>query len=645
MKALITGLFLSLIVFTINAQKSPIKFGEIPMEDMKMTVYDLDSSASAVILADYGEAYLNATINNTTINFERHIRIKILNKDGLDWANGNIRLYNNDSDEEKVTNLKASTYNLENGKIVETKMAKDAAFKEKFNRNFSFQKFTLPNVKEGSVIEYSYKVISDFYWLFPNWQFQERIPTRLSEFWALQPNFFIYERYMTGYIQISDYEIKSKSIGEYTANAHHWTVRDIPAFKEEPYMTCEEDYISKINFALSHIDFPGQPTKEIMGSWNTLTKTLLESEAFGAAIRGNNFLKKQVEEITTGLTDPMAKVQAIHSYVKNNIAWNDEKHYTAGNFKKILELKKGTSGDINLLMACMLEKADIPVDMVMLSTRDHGFIREQYPMERQFNYTVCLVRLDGKSIWLDATNPYLQVNMLPQHCLNGQGLLVSKINFGWVKLESKIKAKTIVSADLAFDGESLKGKLNFIHDGYDAQRMRSSYFSKGKETYLKDKFSDKSWKVENSDFQNLSEVDKAVKEIHEIEIEDHAMVTGDVVYINPFITSQMESNPFTSEARTYPVDFGSLREKMYMMKLTVPDGYQFDEVPKSKMIMLPNNTAKFAYNVVQNGNSVTITSNFQINQNLFAQTEYVNLREFYSLMIAKQTEQIVLKKK
>src|SRR5438128_777695 len=109
MKALITGLFLSLIVFTINAQKSPIKFGEIPMEDMKMTVYDLDSSASAVILADYGEANLLLNSTKPTLLFERHIRIKILKKDGLKWANAAIPLFHTNSAEEKVTNLKAST--------------------------------------------------------------------------------------------------------------------------------------------------------------------------------------------------------------------------------------------------------------------------------------------------------------------------------------------------------------------------------------------------------------------------------------------------------------------------------------------------------------------------------------------------------
>jgi hypothetical protein len=645
MKALIASICITLAVFSASAQKSPIKFGEIPMDDMKMTVYDKDSSAAAVILADYGEAYLQTNATNATINFERHVRIKILRKDGLEWANPKVYLFNIGSTEEKVTGLKASTFNLENGKIVETKMSKESVFKEKFDRNRVIQKFTLPNVKEGSVIEYSYKIISEFFWLFPNWRFQETIPTRLSEYWAIQPDFFIYERYMQGYLQISDYEMKYKPMGDYQAKAHHWIVRDVPAFKSEPYMTSEADYISKINFALSHINFPGQPVREIMGSWVKLNNDLLEDENFGGAIRGNNFLKKQVEEITTGMTDPIQKLTAIHTFVKQNIEWDGYKDYKPDSFKKILEKKKGTSGDINVLLASMLEKAEFNVDMVMLSTRDHGFIREAFPMERQFNYVVCLVRLNDKSIWLDATNPYLPINVLPEHCLNGQGLVISKTKHGWINLESKTKSKTIVNADLAFDGEALKGKLNFTRDGYDAEHMRKSYFSKGQETYLKDLFSTKSWTVEKSDFQNVKEIDKVAKEVHDVVISDHATISGDVVYINPFITAQMESNPFTSDTRTYPVDFGSAQDKMYMVKITIPEGYAIDEMPKSKVIALPNNAAKYLYNVSQTGNFINITSSFQINKNLFTQDEYPNLREFYTQVIAKQTEQIVLKKK
>lgn len=645
MKVSIIGMVLWLAVLHVLAQKSPIKFGEIPIEDMMMTSYNKDSSAAALILVDYGEAYLSANSVQNTVNFERHVRIKILTKEGMAWANRNIQLRHFGSTEEKVNGLKASTYNLENGKIVETKMSKDGLFKEKFNSSIYLQKFTLPNVKEGSVIEYSYKIMSEFYWVFPNWKFQETIPTRLSEYWAIQPDFFIYEKYMQGYLPVTNYEIKDKQMSGYQAKGHHWLMLDVPAFKEEPYITTEDDYVSKINFALSHINFPNQPVSEIMGSWIKLNTDLLENESFGKVVSGNNYLKKKVEELILDVSDPVQKITAIHNYVKENIEWNGEKDYTTDGLKKIIEQKKGTSGDINLLLASMLQKADFNVDMVLLSTRDHGFIRQAYPMTRQFNYVVCLVRLDGNMIWLDATDRFLPINVLPEKCLNGQGLIISETNHGWVNLETKIKAKTIVQADLVFDGSSLKGKLNFTREGYDAQRMRKTYNDKGQEIYLKEIFASKSWEVEKSGFENIKEINKSAKELHEIVIVDHVLVSGDVAYINPFITAQMESNPFTSDKRLYPVNFESAFDKVYMMKLTIPENYKIDEVPQSKVITLPGNAGKYFYNVTHSGSIINITSSLQINKNLFTQDEYPILREFYNQLVSKQAEQIVLKKK
>lgn len=112
MKSLFSGLFLCLIVCSVQAQKAPIKFGDIPMEDMKMNSYEKDSSASAVILVDYGQSTIVYRQNvGFTLDFERITRIKILNKEGLKWGDFTIPLYKSGSTDEKLTSLKAVTYN------------------------------------------------------------------------------------------------------------------------------------------------------------------------------------------------------------------------------------------------------------------------------------------------------------------------------------------------------------------------------------------------------------------------------------------------------------------------------------------------------------------------------------------------------
>jgi hypothetical protein len=646
MNRFISGVFLCLLVTSGLAQKSPIKFGEVPLEDLKMRTYDKDSSASAVILSDYGEAYVTVTTNYASLMFERHVRIKILKKDGLKWADAAIPLYHVGSTEERVSRLKASTYNLENGKLVESSMSKDGIFKEKFNRNINLQKFTLPNVKEGSVIEYSYTVSSDFLTNFPNWQFQYDIPVRSSEYWALFPEFFTFEKYMQGYIAPTFYEIKNKSGNDFNTIGHHWISKNVPAFKKEPFMTSEDDYLSKINLALSHITFPGQMVQEIMGTWVKLNTTLLESEGFGKAVTGSNFLKKKAEELTTGMTDPLQKVSAIFNYVQKTIEWDGEKDKYVDNLKKVFEDKKGTAADINIMLASMLEKVNVPVDMVLLSTRDHGFIRQQYPMEEQFNYVICLVNIGDKKLLLDATDKYMPMGILPERCLNGLGLIISKVRHGWLEIDAKAKARTVINSELAINEKGeLKGKVNYTCDGYDAHYLRNSYTKKGEGDYIKEFLSDKNWEVAKSEFQNIKEIEQSAKQLHEFTINEYAMIAGDVLYINPFVAGQTKENIFKLPVREYPVDFGSPMEKIYMSRISIPDGYSVDELPPPKIITLPNGAAKYTYSVSQLGNSLSVISSLQINKSLFLQDEYPNLREFYNQLVAKQAEQIVLKKK
>ena len=116
--------------------------------------------------------------------------------------------------------------------------------------------------------------------------------------------------------------------------------------------------------------------------------------------------------------DNQEKINAIHNFVRQNIAWDGTSRKSLdGSLKKALENKKGSSAEINLLLGSLLEKAGLTVFPVLISTRDHGFVRESIPVTSQFNYMVCLVESEGKQILLDATDKLLPPEVLPERCL------------------------------------------------------------------------------------------------------------------------------------------------------------------------------------------------------------------------------------
>ena len=671
MRILILTCFLSIVSFALAAQKPPVKFGDVSKEELSMTIYDKDSTASAVILADYGHSAIVYRQNiGFSLDFERTTRIKIFTKEGLSWGDFSIPLYKSGTDDERLTGLKAVTYNLENGKIVESKVRNDGIFKENVDTHWDVTKVTCPNVREGSIVEITYKVNSPFWVNFQDWSFQSSIPTALSEYRAQIPEYFFYDRYMQGYtsLDVSEETRSSNSIrvtsfqreGNYntrsTANTDQldymdvnsrWVATNVPAFKPEPYMTSASNFITKMNFELATVKFPNQPVKQFMGSWGDINKTLVESENFGGVITGNGFLKRTVEEVTAGMQSPEEKIAALFNFVKENVAWDgDQRMYPSLPLRKVLDNKKGSSAEINFLLASMLEKAGIDVTPVLLSTRTHGFVRVATPISSQFNYMICLVSANDKSYLLDATEKLLPLGMLPERCLNGQGFAVSKGGFQWIPLESKFKTRVVTSGDFVLTAEGeLEGKLKLDCNGYAALQNRKKYLLDGENEYLKDFVGSHAWEIRSTAIRNAKEIHDNFTQEHQLVVNENMMVAGEMIYLDPFVHNAYRDNPFKAEVREYPVDFGSPMEETFFFKLTLPDDYIVDELPGSKVIAMPENGARYIYNVAQNGNEITVTSMFHINKSLFTQLEYPYLREFYNQIVAKQAEQIVLKRK
>jgi hypothetical protein len=669
MKALLSGLILALIVQSAFAQKPPVKFGSVSMEELKMTAYSADSSAAAVVLADFGESSLRYDQEKGfVLHFDRIKRIKILKKEGLYRADMPIYLYEQGDNEEKISSVKAVTYNLENGKIVESKMKGESMLREQHNKNSKKVTIVWPNVKEGSVIEVSYHITSDFIANFQDWEFQEEIPAVLSEYRATIPEYFSYDKYMQGYIGLATAEEKvmpgsimltskervdqgnatrteySSEKIDFNETRYRWVAQNVPAFKEEPFLTTYKDYISKINFELSFTRFPHAPIKNYMGSWDEIGKRY--AEGVEPEIKGNQFLKKVAEEVTTGLSTPEEKIAAIHNYVRSTFNWNHiSNDYFSGALKKVFDEKKGSSAEINLVLASMLEKVDINVQPVLISTRDHGFVRKEIPMSTQFNYLICRATWNDKQVLLDATDKVIPTGVLPMRCLNGQGMVVSKEGVSWVSLAASAKSKITISADLALSADhKFIGKVTLDRTGYFAADERNKYLSTGEPDYIKSLLENKPWEITKSQFEGVHEISKAFRAVHEFTMDESVTVAGDMVYFNPLFLWRTEENPFKTEERMYPVDFGNMFDKTNIVKITIPENYSIEEMPTSKVAMLPENAGKFMFNAVKIGNVISITNTLQINRSLYTQAEYQNLREFYKLLVAKHSEQVVLKK-
>ena len=69
-----------------------------------------------------------------------------------------------------------------------------------------------------------------------------------------------------------------------------------------------------------------------------------------------------------------------------------------------------------------------------------------------------------------------------------------------------------------------------------------------------------------------------------------------------------------------------------------------EELPKNENNSLPNNAGRFDYGIQIIDNQIKVSSRIQMKKAVFESREYSSLREFYSRIVSKQAEFIVLKK-
>jgi len=202
------------------------------------------------------------------------------------------------------------------------------------------------------------------------------------------------------------------------------------------------------------------------------------------------------------------------------------------------------------------------------------------------------------------------------------------------------------SADISVDG-FINAKVNEVHKGYAAIYKRNRIInSGGEDDYIKNvKENSSSEELSEIKISNFDDISKPLKFSYNISTSDNITIAGNMIYLSPMLNEGISENPFKLEDRKYPVDYAYPISKKIIMQYKIPEGYDIEEMPKSTRFALEGKTAKFQYNVVKVGDMIQIMSVFKINNPVFQFEAYKALKSFYNLVIEKQKEQIVFKKK
>ncbi len=630
------------------------KFGKVSMAELKEKSYPDDPSVPAAVLYSNANVYIDVSSKyGFVLKKEYYVRLKIYKKEGFDYATVKIPLYWHNATRESVDDLKAVTYNLVNGKIQKTKLDKSKIYYEKTSEYKRTKKFTLPNLKPGSVVEWRYTKTTPFIRFSGEVDLQYDIPAKKIHVRVSYPEWFKVRYFFKRgtHVNLKQYSSRRKLSGyihdvhvmeDVDENVYEINATNVPALHEEPYAGNMENFRYGIKFEVAGIEYKNN-VKYFSVDWNDVANYAYKN-AFRDELARKMYFKKDLKQLLIGTKTFEDKLKKIFEFAKHKIKSNGRDGYFPDKGVTLAYAKgEGDPSEVNLNLINMLNGAEIKAYPVLVSTIDNGI--PLFPSTQAFNHVIAGVPTNQGLILLDATDENATLHVLPLKDLNFFGLLVEDMDKSMkVDLFPKTDSKNMYNVNVKFDGTDFSGVSIRKMDNYYAYKFRRALRRKHDEErskWLQNQYPDLD--ILKSRFNGLDKPYAIASEMFQFETDAYAEEIGGKTYITPLMHLTLKKNPFTSPERKFPVFFNFPRSVIKTVTITLPQGAQVVSLPKDAKYVFGDNQGMYQYKIVQQGNKIQIQSIYQMHESVVKSADYKALRDFYDKIVAKQAEKIVIR--
>jgi len=664
-RILIVVLFL--VASFVNAQN--YKFGKISIEDITL----IDTSSVATVLFKKQKTFYEYRVDEGFVLITQYEkRIKINKVEGLNYANIEVRLYDElATKKEIIGDVRGVTYNLVNGKIERTKLKNKEVFEEKYNKYWKKIKIVMPNVQKGSVVDVKYYTESPFTDRIQDVVLQERIPVKEFDYQVDIPEYFTFNlhenikseykikllfdgKHVSKYItwkekvnQVGGFVTKKfEKTLDYQEKVIKFNEKKIPALKKERYSGELNNYVIKLAFDLQSTKSFNGLSNSYASNWDIVTKNIYEQENFKGELDKVNYFKKDIDNLLNNSDGNSDKISSIVNFIKSRVKWNKFNGYIPDlGVKKAYKGGEGNVADINLMLVAMLRYAGFKANPILVSTKSNG--EALFPTRQGFDYVICGIEISDEVLLLDATNLNSSINILPIRVLNWQGRIIREHgSSAWVNLfpSKNSVATTMLSInlneDLTFSGGLRNQKTDYL-----AYNYRNKYAGIANEALIKSISKDKGEiEISNLEVKNENNILKPILQSYEFTYDDGVEEIGNEIYVDPLLFLTDVENIFNQEERKYNIDFNFPWTNKTIVNLTIPERYRIKSFPKSEKIIMIEELGEYNYLVRVNGNSIQISQVLKINTPIIPASYYEGLRGVYKKMIEKNSEKIVLEK-
>lgn len=633
--------FLSVLLWSVSLFAQKHTYLEIPKltdADVQNMTPSIKSDAPAEIL--YTSYHYRIDMNGIMYN-DVVSRIKIYDKDKAnDYLNVEIQLYESpNGGKELLTNLKAYTYNYENGKIKASKVEKDSKFKSAEDKNYQVSKFAFPDVKNGSVIEYKYTIETPFYWSVPKVMIERDIPSKYIEYVFETPILLGYTINYKGSISPKYRDINQEILYGSQYSTYRFAYENVAAYKQESFVRNNDNYKTSIKAEVnsSNID---NIFRSFTTSWEDIRKRLYENEDFGDQLKKMSAVKSILPASIKSIANELDRANAILKFVQTNYKWNNELDVVADKgIKNLISTKIGNSAEINLLMIMLMKDAGITANPIVLSTVGRGILTSYAPSLALLNYVIAGVESSGKFYMYDGTSKFSSQNIIPPRALNYFGFLMTDKEVKQLNIVCPSVSETVLAVDAKLnDNGTFSGHFSDTDTKMFAMLAEESY-ADNKEDYQKE-YKDQ-YKFPYKNIKSGNDENGAFSTSFDFDSDTFVDVLGSKLVFNPLLFLYTKNHDFNqAEPRKAPLEFLSAYNRNKKVTITLPEGYVFENIPKSKKIRTEDNEIVYDYNVTQEGNKLTLETTTSVDDSTYPKEYYAAFKQIFD-NITKLEGQVV----
>ena len=659
---IVTLLFLINAVFLLPAQTIPVNtaFGEVSDEEVRMTVYEPDTTAPVVLLYRKVDVALRIDMDASYSQYvTTHERWKVLKDDGKDVADYELFYVDAQNYHEKITKIKVITFNLEaNGSISQKQMSRDYLFDKKYFNNTRRISFTAEDVRVGSVIEVTYEQILPHCDIEDIYMQSGSYPVNLCEVEVSYPEYFTYNYRTNGDLTLCEMRrddtnetaiFRGGNSLDYNLKHDYYIAKDIPRLRKEPACACPEQYRLALVYSIQKYIVPGLVERYYSTSWAQIDQRFKESN-YAAPFKSRFKGMELLAAMASGNSDE-ERLVSLWSAVRETVTWNKRDRINAQDPTQTLKARSGSSADINALLASVLNACGYTAEPVLIRTREHGDLDEYHITETQFTTVSLRVRTpENKAYYLNAVgdeSTYLNV-LEPR-------LLVEKARL--VHLDGNGEWVDIAGSQKTGDNSFVQNVMVHLNASVDRLDGTSEISARNQCAYSilasKKRFDSEDEWIQSRELKESIDISKMTLEqenpsgkvVLKYEFEKDLDRSADYLYIPVFLEAKHLDGSFQAETRNLPIDYEYRDRTFYRFSLEIPEGYTVDQLPKAhNEFCSVARQSSFSLRSALEGNSVIVQFNLNINTARIPASGYREFRTFWEKLGGAERSFIVLKK-